>query len=138
MIIKSGQLAMDSTKLDGIAKWPTPTKVKEVHSFLGFANFYQRFIPNYSNIAHPLIDLTKKDHLWNWTSSCQTSFDMLKSLFLSKPILCLPDLSASFAIATDASQNASGGISLQTNSNGNWHPSSYISLPIILSCQMKL
>ena len=127
MIVKPGQLAMDLTKLDSIAKWPTPTKVKEVCSFLGFANFYQHFIPNYSNIACPLIDLTKKDHSWNWTTLCQTSFDSLQSLFLSKSILRLPDLSASFAIVTDASQNASGGILLQTNFNGDWHPCSYLS-----------
>ena len=51
MIVRPGQLTMDPVKLDGIAKWPTSTKVKDVRSFLGFANFYQRFIPNYSNIA---------------------------------------------------------------------------------------
>jgi hypothetical protein len=51
MIIKPGQLAMDPVKLDGITTWPTPAKVKDVHSFLGFANFYHCFIPNYSNVA---------------------------------------------------------------------------------------
>ena len=67
MIVKPGQLAMDPVKLDGIASWPTPEKVKDVRLFLGFANFYQRFIPNYSNVAHPLIDLTKKNLPWNWS-----------------------------------------------------------------------
>ena len=56
---------MDPTKLDGIRNWPTPTKVKDVRSFLGFANFYRKFIGDYSNIARPLLDLTKKDTLWN-------------------------------------------------------------------------
>ena len=51
MIVRPGQLAMDPVKLDGIAKWPSPTKVKDVRSFLGFANFYQHFIPDYSNVA---------------------------------------------------------------------------------------
>ena len=51
MIIKPGQLTMDPVKLDGIASWPTPEKVKDVRSFLGFANFYRRFIPDYSNVA---------------------------------------------------------------------------------------
>ena len=82
MIIKPGQLAMDPVKLDGIASWPTPTKVKDVHSFLGFANFYRRFILDYSNVARPLIDLTKKNLAWNWSPSCQFSFDSLKHLFL--------------------------------------------------------
>ena len=65
MIVKPGQLAMDPVKLNGIAQWPTPSKVKDVRSFLGFANFYCRFIPNYSTIACPLIDLTKKNLPWH-------------------------------------------------------------------------
>ena len=74
MIVRPGQLAMDPVKLDGIAKWPTPTKVKDVQSFLGFANFYHRFIPNYSNIARPLIDLTKKNTPWLWTTTHDSTF----------------------------------------------------------------
>ena len=118
---------MDPVKLDGIASWPTPTKVKEVHSFLGFANFYHRFIPDYSTVACPLLNLTKKDHRWDWTPEVQTSFDNLKWLFLSKPILQLPDFSKLFAIATDASRDASGAILLQTDSNGDWYPCLYLS-----------
>ena len=127
MIVKPGQLAMDPVKLDGIASWPTPTKVKDVRSFLGFANFYRHFISDYSNVARPLLDLTKKNLPWNWSPSCQASFDSLKRLFLSKPVLHLPDLSAPFAVATDASKHASGAILLQTDSNGDWHPCSYLS-----------
>ena len=51
MIVKPGQLTMDPVKLDSIASWPTPEKVKDVRSFLGFANFYRCFVPDYSNIA---------------------------------------------------------------------------------------
>ena len=127
LVIKPGQLAMDPVKLDRIASWPTPTKVKDVRSFLGFANFYRCFIPDYSNVTCPLIDLTKKNLAWNWSPSCQSSFNSLKCLFLSKPVLHLPDLSAPFAIATDASKYASGAILLQTDSNGDWHPCSYLS-----------
>jgi hypothetical protein len=121
MIVKPGTLAMDPVKLDGIASWPTPTTVKTVHSFLGFANFYCHFIDHYSNIVHPLIKLTKKDKPWDWSAACQSSFDRLKQSFLSKPVLHLPDLSAPFSIATDASHDAMGAIFLQTDSNGDWH-----------------
>ena len=127
MIVKPGQLAMDPVKLNGIASQPTPTKVKDVCSFLGFANFYRQFIPDYSNVAHPLIDLTKKNLTWNWSPSCQSAFNNLKCLFLSKPILHLPDLSAPFAVATNASKYTSGTILLQTDSNRDWHPCSYLS-----------
>ena len=127
MIVKPGRLAMDPVKLDEIVSWPTPTKVKDIRSFLGFTNFYQRFIPDYSNVARPLIDLTKKNRIWNWSPSCQSSFESLKCLFLSKPVLHLPNLSAPFTVATDASKDASGAILLQTDPNGDWHPCSYLS-----------
>ena len=61
---------MDPVKLNGIATWPTSTKVKDVCSFLGFANFSCQFIPNYSMVAHLLLDLTKKDNHWDWTPTC--------------------------------------------------------------------
>ena len=65
MIVKPGQLAIDPVKLDSIAAWPTSVKVKNVQSFLGFANFYCQFIPDYSTVAYPLLDLMKKDNCWD-------------------------------------------------------------------------
>ena len=118
MIVKPGQLAMDPVKLNGIAHWPTPSKVKDVHSFLGFANFYCQFIPNYSTIACSLIDLTKKNLSWNWTPSQQYAFNHIKHLFLSEPVLHIPELSFPFAITTNASKYKSDAILLQTDSNG--------------------
>ena len=64
MIIKPGSLAMDPVKVAGIAEWLTPSTVKDVQSFLRFTNFYQCFVPHYSNTTHPLLDLTKKSHPW--------------------------------------------------------------------------
>ena len=104
MIVKPGQLVMDPVKLNGITHWPTPSKVKDIYSFLGFTNFYCQFITNYSTLACPLIDLTKKNLPWNWTSSQQHAFDHLKCLFLFKPVLHIPDLSSPFAIATNTSK----------------------------------
>ena len=127
MIVKPGQLAMDPIKLNGIAQWPTPSKAKDVRSFLGFANCYRQFIPNYSTITHPLIDLTKKNLPWTWTPSQQQAFDHLKHLFLSQSVLHIPNLSSPFAIATDASKYMSGAILLQTDLNSKWHPWSYLS-----------
>ena len=67
MIIGQGLVRMDPTKLSTISTWKLPTSVKGVHSFLGFANFYWKFIPNYSNIVTPLTALTKKDQPWTWS-----------------------------------------------------------------------
>ena len=127
LILQPREITMDSTKLSGIAQWPIPTKVKDVQSFLGFTNYYRRFIGDYSNIARPLIDLTKKNQEWKWSPSCQKAFDQLKEEFSKQPILSLPDLNKPFAIATDTSKDASGGILLQADSNGEWHPCSYLS-----------
>ena len=126
MIIQPNEIAMDPVKLNGIAAWPTPTKLKEVRSFLGCANYYQCFIPEYSFVARPLIDLTKKDHPWEWTPTCQKAFNNLKALFLKQPALRVPNPSASFAIATDTSKFASGGVLLQADKNGDWHLCSYL------------
>ena len=126
MIVKSSQLAMNLIKLDRIFNWPTSLKVMDIYSFLSFANFYHCFIPDYSNIVHPLINFIKKKFQWNWTPACQTSFDNLTSLFLLKPILYLPVLFASFAVTTDASKHISGALLLQTAFNGAWHSCFYL------------
>ena len=61
LIISHGQMGMDPVKIQGVSIWPSPTCVKEVQSFLGFVNFYRRFILDFAGIARPLHDLTKKD-----------------------------------------------------------------------------
>ena len=127
MILSPGQIKMDQTKLNGIKQWPAPKTAKDIWSFMGFTNFYQKFIRNYSNIARPLIDLTKKDEPWNWNNACQNVFTQIKEIFMKEPVLQLPDLTKPFAIATDASKYASGGVLIQKDSNGEWHPCSYLS-----------
>ena len=78
MIIEEGQISMDPVKLGGIKNWPVPNTVKQVRSFLGFENFYRKFISHYSNLARPLNDFTKKDKKFEWTDKCQESFNTLK------------------------------------------------------------
>ena len=81
MVIEEGKISMDSGKLKGIQDWPTPTTVKQVRSFLGFENFYRRFIWHFSKLAKPLNDLLKKDQKFEWTNNCQRAFDELKKRF---------------------------------------------------------
>ena len=82
MVITKGKISMDSVKLKvklkGIWDWPAPTTVKDVQSFLGFGNFYRKFINKFSELAAPLNGLLKKDKTFDWTPECQTSFDTLK------------------------------------------------------------
>jgi len=127
MIIKPGQISMDKTKLDGVVNWPVPTTLKQVRSFLGFVNFYRKFIAGYSNVARPLIDLTKKDVPFVWLPECQAAFDSLKHSFVSAPVLQMPDKGKPFTIAVDASLYATGGVLMQKDANGDMHPCAYLS-----------
>ena len=118
---------MDPIKLAGIRDWPTPSMVKQVRSFLGFGNFYGKFISHYSDIAKPLNDLTKKDKKFEWTNECQESFNTLKQRFTEEPVLLMPDHSKPFQIESDTSKVATGAILTQTNLNGDKHPVSFLS-----------
>ena len=91
IIIEEGRISMDPIKLAGIQEWPTPTTVKQVRSFLGFGNFYQKFISHYSDLAKPLTDLTKKDRKFEWTKDCQQVFNNLKKQFTEELVLQMPD-----------------------------------------------
>ena len=79
---------MDQEKVKTVQQWEEPTSVKEVQSFLGFANFYRRFIKDYSKMTKPLTDLTKKSEKFkfDWSAECQKAFDELKKRFTSAPI----------------------------------------------------
>ena len=107
MVIQEGKITMDPGKLKGIQDWPAPTTVKQVRDFLGFRNFYRRFIRGFSEIAWPLNELLKKDRKFKWTTECQQAFDDLKTRFTSEPILVMPDQTKPFQIECDTSKYAS-------------------------------
>ena len=86
-ILSPSGLTMSDDKVKIIQDWPEPKKVKDIQSFLRFANFYHQFIFNYSDIVIPLTCLTWKDIPWKFDSSCQDAFNSLKKTFTSTPIL---------------------------------------------------
>jgi Reverse transcriptase (RNA-dependent DNA polymerase)/RNase H-like domain found in reverse transcriptase len=114
MIIEEGRISMDAVKLGGIRDWPVPTTLKQTRSFLGFGNFYRKFIFHYSELARPLNDLTKKDKKFEWTTECQEAFDTMKKRFMEELVLLMPDQSKPFQIKSDASK-----VLTQLDSNGN-------------------
>ncbi|TFY50771.1 hypothetical protein EVJ58_g10896 [Rhodofomes roseus] len=127
MIIRPDTIAMDPVKVSGIADWPVPESVKQVRSFVGFANFYRRFILHFSERARPLVDLTKKDVRWHWDEEQQLAFEDLKHEFTRAPTLVMPDETRPFALECDASKFATGGVLLQSDANGDLHPCGFIS-----------
>jgi hypothetical protein len=87
-IISAGEgIKIDSGKIEAIKKWKAPTTIKRVRSFIGFSNFYRGFIKNFSEIAAPLMLLIRKNQTWQWEKKQQKSFNRLKELFISAPIL---------------------------------------------------
>jgi hypothetical protein len=127
MVIEEGKISMDPGKLKGIRDWPAPTTVKQTRGFLGFGNFYRRFIWHFSNLAKPLNNLLKKDQKFEWTDDCQQAFDELKKRFTEEPVLMMPDQTKPFQIETDASKYATGAVLTQLDANGDRHPISFIS-----------
>lgn len=118
---------MNPKKLDTITSWPTPANVKNIQQFLGFTNFYRRFIDDYSKITLPLTALTRKDTPFDWSSSAQLAFDTLKQKFSSSPVLHYFDPSLPCTLATDGSDFAISGILQQPDANGDLHPVAFYS-----------
>src|SRR5260370_21462845 len=96
LIISKDHVAMDPIKIHGVTEWPPPNNVKEVQSFLGFVNFYQRFIYHFSDIAQPLHALTWKSKAWSWDKTKQHTFDTLKQAVTLAPSLPSPSISGKF------------------------------------------
>src|SRR6202522_2137413 len=118
---------MDPAKVAGVSEWPTPTTKKEVQSFLGFVNFYRRFIEDFSHIARPLFNLTKNNSDFRWSSNEQSAFDTLKGNITSAHILALPNNSKPFRIGADSSDFATGAVLSQQGSDDKWHPVAFLS-----------
>ena len=112
-LVSFGQVRMDPKKVQAIWDWAAPSKVPELRSFLGLANYYRRFIEGYSKKAAPLSDLLKKNRRWDWSSECQLAFDKLRRAVTSAPVLKLPDFEKAFEVHTDASDKAVGGVLVQ-------------------------
>jgi len=125
IVISDGQVQMDPAKVKGITDWPIPKTVKQVQAFLGFCNFYRRFIHRYSDIARPLFDLTKKNPTFVWEPIHTTAFRALIHAFITAPVLALPDHSKPFRLITDASDFATGAILEQPDALNRWHPVAY-------------
>ena len=118
-------------KTVAIKDWPVPTNLKELRSFIGFCNFYRMFIANFSQIAHPLHLLTKKDQEYVWGEVQQQAFQELKTRLTSSPVLRLPDLSKLFFVQTDASKLGTGAVLLQQDATGVSHPCAYLSQALV-------
>jgi hypothetical protein len=118
---------MDPIKLKAVRDWPRPKIIKDIQKFLGFCNFYRCFIKDYSELARPLFDLTKKGEPFIWTEHHKCTFTGLQTALTSSPVLLLPDYIRPFTLYTDASDYATSAILEQDNVLGHSHPVAFYS-----------
>jgi transposase InsO family protein len=124
-IVSSDGIETDPEKTSVVESWNPPRTVRGVQSFLGFCNFYRRFIRNYSRIAKPLNRLTQKNHPFKFDASCERAFKELKKSLVSAPLLLHFQPGLPTMVETDASDHAIAGVLYQKQTDGKWHPAAY-------------
>jgi len=124
VIVGRGQVKIEQEKIKVVKEWKTPMKIKDV-SFLGFANFYQHFIQNFSHTTKPLNELKGKKE-WKWDEEHQQVFEELKDKITSQPVLALPKREGKFRVKIDISGHAIEGVLFQEQ-DGKWKPIAFLS-----------
>ena len=112
-IISGKGIQVDPQKIEAIMKWPQPTNITEIRSFLGLAGYYRRFVDGFSQLSAPLTKLTRKGIQYVWTRECENSFQELKRRLVEAPILTLPTGNEGFVIYSDASRKGLGCVLMQ-------------------------
>ena len=125
-VIDQDGIKPDQKKVEAIRALPVPTCVKEVRSFVGMCSYYRRFIPNFSQIAEPIIDLTRKYAHFKWTDVHQTAFQFIKDSLTTVPLLVYADPNKPYTLYTDASDTYIGACLIQT-CDGEEKPIYYLS-----------
>ncbi|KAI2647019.1 Transposon Tf2-9 polyprotein [Labeo rohita] len=127
-VVSADGISMDLAKVRAVIDWPIPDSCTALQRFLGFANFYRRFIRNFSQVAAPLTALTSTQTRFVWSESAQEAFDKLKKLFSSAPILITPDTTRQFIVEVDASNVGVGAVLSQRSPLDNRiHPCAFFS-----------
>jgi len=128
LVILENKVSMDPVKVAGVQEWPTPENKTDVQAFLGFVNFYQRFIRDFSVKAQPLFDLTCSEQVWTWSGKKQMAFEDLKTVVTTAPVLMSPQDSEPFQVEADSSDFATGAVlSQQSTADRKWHPVAFYS-----------
>ena len=104
LVILENEVSIDPVKVAGVQEWPTPENKTDVQAFLGFVNFYQRFIRDFFAKARPFFDLTCSEQVWTWSRKEQVAFEDLKTVLVS------PQESDPFWIEVDSSDFTTGAV----------------------------
>ncbi|QRW17967.1 Retrotransposable element Tf2 protein [Rhizoctonia solani] len=126
IIVLDKGFSLEKLKIQAVQEWPTPTKVKEVQSFLGFANFLCWFVANFSHMAQPLHNLVKKNTPWKWDTKEQEVFQVLKGAITNTPILAHANPEKPYFLGTDPSGATLGSILSQHQEDSWLHPLGFL------------
>jgi hypothetical protein len=107
-IISKGGISIDPNKVQDVLSWKAPTSIHDIQGFLGFAEYYQRFIEGFSKISKPMTELLEKDKKFERTHACEARFQELKKQVTTALILVMPDMEKSFSIYCDVSGQGLG------------------------------
>lgn len=128
LIFERGQVRTDPDKVKAVSDWPTPENRKQLQCFLGFANFYRRFIKDFSRVAAPLTRLTSTLRSFSWDGKAEEAFCKLKNLFSNSPVLIHPDPHKQFMVEVDASDSGVGAVlSQRSQDDQRLHPCAFFS-----------
>jgi len=127
VVIGPRGVEMQKEKVERVLNWPAPRNVKEVQKFLGFANYYRRFIKNFARIVAPLHILVRKEQKWKWEKEQKKAFERLKVVFTIEPILAIPDIDREMRAEADALDYATGGVLSTKYEDRKWRPVAFIS-----------
>ena len=130
-IVTTKGIEVDPEKVEVIHGWQPPKSVRGVQSFLGFCNFYRRFIEDYGRVAKPLIHLTKNDITFDFNEDCLEAFAELKRRLTSAPVLAHYNPTLPSRLETDASDGVIAAVFSQKGTDGSWHPVAFFSKTMI-------
>jgi hypothetical protein len=111
--ISQDGISVDPGKVQEVMDWKPPTTVRQIQSFLGLAGYYWQFIPDFSRIAKPMIELLKKGVKFDWSQKCEDAFHALRQHLTTTPVLAQPDNTKSFDVYCDASGTRLGCVLMQ-------------------------
>ena len=126
VIIGPNEIEIEKEKVDGVLSWPEPKNVKDVRKFLGLANYYRRFIKDFTQVARPMNMLMRKDIKWKWRREQQKTFNELKRIFTTRLVLAAPDLDKEFRVEADALNYTTREVLLIKCSDEMWRPVAFI------------
>jgi hypothetical protein len=136
LLILCNRIRMDPTKVQAMTAWPPPKNVTKLQRFIGFSNFYCRFIDHFSGVARPLHNLTKDKTPYIWTPACHMAFEALKTVFTTSPILKIADPYRPFILECDCSDYTLGPVLSQAcPKDQELHPVAYLSQSLVQSKQ---